>query len=51
MDNDRVMIHVHLCVILIIGYFLFIIGAIKSDVKVFRIENLQSTACRNSCHC
>ena len=34
LDNDRVNIHVHLCVALLIGYFLFIIGAIKSDIAV-----------------
>ncbi|XP_028393850.1 adhesion G protein-coupled receptor L1-like [Dendronephthya gigantea] len=33
-DNDRVNIHVHLCVVLFIGYLLFIIGAIKSDIAV-----------------
>ncbi|CAB4021185.1 adhesion G -coupled receptor L3-like, partial [Paramuricea clavata] len=34
LDNDRVNIHIHLCVVLIIGYFLFIIGAVKSDIGV-----------------
>lgn len=38
LDNDRVNIHIHLCVVLFIGYILFIFGAIKSDIKVCNLR-------------